>query len=248
MLPNSLPNWCIVGNRNSPNKQVSSPSNTNARTRQHMQSSSPMDPITLQNPWQRASRSASQMLSTRRATINQHSLPGPKPPSSKRRWNPDRRRLHITFSTGMATTAFRPQQAQRTHAQETKYCSFPNVHGATKLVSLHDLQTEVKWRSLEERRRGYRLTLLNYKMYNGLSPNYLSSLVPPPNFQCETSEIQIIFALFSPAHLCTSSVPRLFITYIMRHIWIAWVPRMICVLQLFSSCSHQGNATIYLMR
>ena len=35
-----------------------------------MQSSSPMD------PWQRASRSASQMRSTRRATINKHPLPG----------------------------------------------------------------------------------------------------------------------------------------------------------------------------
>ena len=62
--------------RSSPNKQVSSPSNTNARTLQHKQSSSPMDPSTLRNPWQRASRSASQMRSTRRATINQHPLPG----------------------------------------------------------------------------------------------------------------------------------------------------------------------------
>ena len=52
------------------------PSNTNARTRQHMQSSSPIDPSTLRNPWQRANRSASQMRSTRRATINHHPLPG----------------------------------------------------------------------------------------------------------------------------------------------------------------------------
>ena len=41
-----------------------------------MKSSSPMDPSTLQNPWQQASRSASQMRSTRTATINQHPLPG----------------------------------------------------------------------------------------------------------------------------------------------------------------------------
>ena len=41
-----------------------------------MQSSSPMDPSPLRNPWQRASRSASQMRSTRRSTINQHPLPG----------------------------------------------------------------------------------------------------------------------------------------------------------------------------
>ena len=50
MLPNSLPHWCIIGIRSSPNKQVSSPSNTNARTLQHMQSSSPMDPSTLRIP------------------------------------------------------------------------------------------------------------------------------------------------------------------------------------------------------
>ena len=70
MLPNSPPHWCIIGIKSSPNKQVSSPSNTNARTRQHMQSSYPMHLSTLRNPWQRA-----QMRSTRRATINQHPLP-----------------------------------------------------------------------------------------------------------------------------------------------------------------------------
>ena len=131
MPPNSLPHWCIIGIRGSPNKQVSPPSNTNSRTRQHMQSSSPMDPSTLRNPWQRASRSASQMRSTRRATINQHPLPGKDhhhqnsvktqsgegciPPSWQVR--PD----------DFGTTAFRPQQAQRTHAQETKNRSFPRV-------------------------------------------------------------------------------------------------------------------------
>ena len=50
--------------------------NTNARTLQHIQSGSPINPSTLRNPWQRASRSASQMRSTRRATINHHPLPG----------------------------------------------------------------------------------------------------------------------------------------------------------------------------
>ena len=44
MLLNGFPQWCIIGIRSSPNKQVSPPSNTHARTRQHMQSSSPMDP------------------------------------------------------------------------------------------------------------------------------------------------------------------------------------------------------------
>ena len=127
-LPNSLPPWCIIGIGSSPNKQVSSLSNTNARTRQQMQSSSPMDPSTLRNSWQRASISASQMRSTRRATINQHPLPGKDhhhqnsaetqtgegciPPS----WQ--------AWPGGFGTTAFRPQQAQRTHAQETKNRSF----------------------------------------------------------------------------------------------------------------------------
>ena len=37
MLANSLPHWCIIGIRSFPNKEVSPPSNTNARTRQHMQ-------------------------------------------------------------------------------------------------------------------------------------------------------------------------------------------------------------------
>ena len=81
--------------------------------------------------WQRASRSASQMRSTRRATINQHPLPGKDhhhqnsaetqtgegciPPS----WQ--------TRPGGFGTTAFRPQQAQRIHAQESKIRSLPNV-------------------------------------------------------------------------------------------------------------------------
>ena len=48
--------------------------------------------------------------------------------------------------------------------------------GATKLISLHTLSNEVKWESLEERRRKHKLTLL-YKMKSNLCPTYLSSLV-----------------------------------------------------------------------
>ena len=73
-----------------------------------------------------ASRSASQMRSTRRATTNQHPLPGKDhhhqnsaetqkgegciPPSWQAR------------PGGFGTTAFRPQQAQRTHAHGTGPC------------------------------------------------------------------------------------------------------------------------------
>ena len=118
--------WCKEEHASTANYRIQP-----ARTRQHMQSSYPMDPSTLRNPWQRASRSASQMRSTRRATISQHPLPGKDhhhqnsvetqtgkgciPPSWQAR------------PGGFGTTAFRPQQAQRTHAQETKDRSFPNV-------------------------------------------------------------------------------------------------------------------------
>ena len=49
--------------------------------------------------------------------------------------------------------------------------------GTTKLISLDCLYNEVKWESLEKRRRNYKLTLF-YKMYTNLTPSYLSDLVP----------------------------------------------------------------------
>ena len=52
------------------------------------------------------------------------------------------------------------------------------VTGATKLVSLHSLYTETGWESLTSRREKHKLTLY-YKMQNGMTPEYLSSLVPP---------------------------------------------------------------------
>ena len=129
MLPNSLPHWCIIGIRSSTNKQVSSPSNTNARTLQHMQSSSPMDPSTLRNPWQRASRSAGQMRSTWRATINQHIWPGKDHHHQNSAETQNGEGCIPPYwqarPGGFGTTAFWPQQAQRTHAQETKSRSFP---------------------------------------------------------------------------------------------------------------------------
>ena len=52
------------------------------------------------------------------------------------------------------------------------------VTGCTKLVSIRALHLETGWESLEERRRKHKLTLL-YKMINGLTPPYLSNLLPP---------------------------------------------------------------------
>ena len=49
--------------------------------------------------------------------------------------------------------------------------------GTTKLISLFALSNEVKWESLQDRRRKHKLTLF-YKMKSNLCPSYLSSLVP----------------------------------------------------------------------
>ena len=51
------------------------------------------------------------------------------------------------------------------------------VTGATKLVSLDTLYSEIRWETLEQRRKNHRLTLF-YKMRYSLTPQYLSSLVP----------------------------------------------------------------------
>ena len=53
------------------------------------------------------------------------------------------------------------------------------VTGTTKLVSIRALYQEIKWDTLEERRREHRLALF-YKMVNGLSTPYLLSLIPLP--------------------------------------------------------------------
>ena len=51
------------------------------------------------------------------------------------------------------------------------------VTGTTELVSIRALYQEIKWDTLEERRRKHKLALF-YKMGNGLSPPYLLSLIP----------------------------------------------------------------------
>ena len=49
--------------------------------------------------------------------------------------------------------------------------------GATKLVSIKNLQKEICWDTLQKRCDDNRLTLF-YKMYNNISLGYLSSLIP----------------------------------------------------------------------
>ena len=51
------------------------------------------------------------------------------------------------------------------------------VTGATKLVSINSLLVETGWETLASRRKKHKLTLF-FKMQNGLSPDYLTSLVP----------------------------------------------------------------------
>ena len=53
------------------------------------------------------------------------------------------------------------------------------VTGSTKLASTRALYQEIKWDTLEERRRKHKLALF-YKMVNCLSPPYLLSLIPLP--------------------------------------------------------------------
>ena len=50
--------------------------------------------------------------------------------------------------------------------------------GATKLISINNLEKEIGWDTLEDRRRKHKLILF-YKMSHNLTPDYLSSLVPP---------------------------------------------------------------------
>ena len=52
------------------------------------------------------------------------------------------------------------------------------VTGTTKLISIQTLYDEIKWETLETRRNKHKLVLF-YKMFNNISPAYLSSLVPP---------------------------------------------------------------------
>ena len=49
--------------------------------------------------------------------------------------------------------------------------------GASKLISIRNLYNEICWETLEKRRINHKLILF-YKMYNNLTPDYLSSLVP----------------------------------------------------------------------
>ena len=56
------------------------------------------------------------------------------------------------------------------------------ITGATKLVSLTCLYKECGWETLNERRIKHKLILF-YKILNGLTPDYLQTLIPSQHFQ-----------------------------------------------------------------
>ena len=49
--------------------------------------------------------------------------------------------------------------------------------GAFKRISINNIYKEICWDKLQKRRGDHKLTLF-YKIYNNLTPNYLSSLIP----------------------------------------------------------------------
>ena len=73
--------------------------------------------------------------------------------------------------------------------------------GATKLISLENLQDEVKWQPLQKRRDNHKLTLF-YKMNNNITPSYLSDLVPGTVSTATSSDFIWDFGkLHFPTHL-----------------------------------------------
>ena len=69
-------------------------------------------------------------------------------------------------------------QYEATELEKIQYEAARIVTGATKLVSINSLIHETGWETLLDRRKKHKL-LMFYKMQNSLSPDYLSSLVPP---------------------------------------------------------------------
>ena len=52
------------------------------------------------------------------------------------------------------------------------------ITGGTKLCSIQKLLSELGWETLQERRAKHKLIIF-YKIINGLTPDYLSDLLPP---------------------------------------------------------------------
>ena len=68
-------------------------------------------------------------------------------------------------------------QYQKDELDKIQHEAMRIVTGTTKLASIRDLYNETKWQTLESRRQKHKLIMF-FKMFNHLSPTYLSSLVP----------------------------------------------------------------------
>ena len=65
------------------------------------------------------------------------------------------------------------KQLEATHIEAARI-----ITGATKLCSTEKLLSDLGWDSLQNRRNKHKLTIL-YKILNGLTPEYLQSILPP---------------------------------------------------------------------
>ena len=76
------------------------------------------------------------------------------------------------MSSGTAVLDMKKQELDKIQNEAARIAT-----GATNLISLENLQEEVKWQPLQKRRDKHKLTLF-FKMHNNITPSYLSDLVP----------------------------------------------------------------------
>ena len=66
----------------------------------------------------------------------------------------------------------------KTHLEAVHNVAARIITGGTKLCGIKNLLDDLGWESLQARREKHKLIVF-YKMVNGLTPEYLQSLVPP---------------------------------------------------------------------
>ena len=100
------------------------------------------------------------------------------------KYETDRKSLEIIYTTSIRPileyadviwdncSDYEKQELEKIQIEATRIAT-----GATKLISIRNLYNEIGGETLEKRRINHKLILF-YKMYNNLTPDYLSSLVP----------------------------------------------------------------------
>ena len=131
----------------------------------------------------------------------------------------DRSSLEIIFTTFIRPlleygdivwdncTQFEKQEIEKIPIEAARIAT-----GTAKIVSLNALYQETGWVTLEKRRENHKLVMF-YKMYNDLTPSYLSSLVPQSinNLPNTASEMQITYNLFT--------LELIYIFSLFYHLW-----------------------------